>query len=889
MGVEDVFATLGVSAHGLSEAEAARRLREHGPNRLPGAPPPRALLRLLRQFDNRLIYVLIAAALITALLGHLVDAAVIFGVVLVNALVGFVQEGRAAKALDAIRTLLAPRATVMREGRRVSVAADEVVPGDLVLIEPGDRAPADLRLVRHRSLRNQESVLTGESAPVEKAISPVAPGSVLGEQSSMAFAGTLIVAGQGAGIAVATGSSTEIGRISELVSSVQPLTTPLLRQMEEFAGRLTTVILAASAALFFYAVFAADYGFEDAFLIVVGVAVAAIPEGLPAVMTIALAIGVRRMAARNAIVRRLPAVETLGSVSVICSDKTGTLTRNEMMVAKAVTSSGAAFDISGSGYEPHGEVRREGSQIDPTHDAELLDLARATLLCNDAALRKRDLAWSAEGDPMEAALIAFAQKAGLESDSCRRNFPRTDEVPFDAQHQFMGSLHHGHDGSAFIIVKGSPERVLTMSAASLPPPSADVWLQRVHALAEDGHRVLALASKQATAGKRELLFSDFDHGFVLLGLVAIIDPPREEARAAIRDCLAAGIRVKMITGDHPATACAIARQLGLVGAAAALTGAQIETLDDETLRRAAVETDVFARTSPTHKVRLVHVLQDGGAVVAMTGDGVNDAPALKQANIGLAMGKSGTEAAKEASEIVLADDNFATIVAAVREGRTVYDNVQKVIAWTLPTNMGESLTIIAGILAGQTLPLTPVQILWINMVTAVTLGLTLAFEPPESTSMRRAPRSPDAPLLTGLLVWRIVFVACLFVAGAFGAFYWALSHGSLEQARTLVVNVIVIMEIFYLFNIRSQQTTSISWRGALGTPAVLIGIGVVVAFQLAFTYAPPLQSLFETRPIDLTQGLVAISIGVALFLIIEIEKFVSRRVADATFVGHDAS
>ncbi|PWB66017.1 MAG: carbonate dehydratase [Bradyrhizobiaceae bacterium] len=877
-----VLQRLGVGPDGLSDADVARRREVHGLNRLPAAQPRSALVRLLGQFHNLLIYVLMGAALVAALLGHGVDTAVILAVVLANAAIGFVQEGRAERALDAIKGMITPHASVLRDGRRTTLDAEQVVPGDIVLIEAGDRVPADLRLIRARNLKIEEAILTGESVAVEKSIAPVTAEAVLGDRSAMAYSGTFVVAGQGQGVVVATGLSTELGRISAMLGAVETLTTPLVRQMDRFARQLTATILAVSIAVFVFAVWFRDYGAGDAFMAMVGLAVAAIPEGLPAVMTITLAIGVQRMAARNAIVRRLPAVETLGSVSVICSDKTGTLTRNEMMVQTAVAASGAA-EVTGAGYEPRGEFQRDGRDFDVAADPVYSELARAALLCNDATLRQADAGWIVDGDPMEGALVSLAVKAGHDAELTRKQFPRTDEIPFDSRHRFMATLHHGHQDGTVAYVKGAPERILAMCTAQQAkagPEAIDPagWGAMVEELGTKGQRVLALAKRDMPRGTQDLAFADVEQGLTLLGLVGLIDPPREEAIAAVAECASAGIRVKMITGDHAATAGAIARQLGLNAPDAVITGEGLEGLDDAALRRAAEEVTVFARTSPEHKLRLVEALQAEGAVIAMTGDGVNDAPALKRADVGIAMGRKGTEAAKEAAEMVLADDNFASIVAAVREGRTVYDNLTKVIGWTLPTNGGEAMAIITAIFFGLALPMTPVQILWINMVTAVGLGLTLAFEPTEPDAMRRRPRAPDEPILSGLLIWRVVFVSFLFVAGAFGMFFLAEARGQpIEEARTIVVNTIVVMEIFYLFSIRYLHSTSFTLRGLLGTPAVLIGIAAIAAAQFVFTYAPFMQFLFATRPVSLLDGLAIVAVGAALFLVLELEKLVRRR------------
>ncbi|HEU0017629.1 MAG TPA: HAD-IC family P-type ATPase, partial [Methyloceanibacter sp.] len=862
---------------GLPAGEAKARKERIGPNRLPAAAKQSEILRFLRQFHNLLIYALLCAAVLAASIGHYTDAAVILAVVVVNAIIGYLQEGRAERALEAIRAMIDTRSTVMRDGRRMVIPAEDIVPGDLVLLEPGDRVPADLRLMRARNLRIDEAALTGESVPVEKGIVPTPAEIPLGDRSSMAFSGTFVAAGTGSGIAVATGAATELGRISELAGSVKTLTTPLLRQMAGLAQKLTIITLGVCAAVFAFAILVRGYPWPEAFMVIIGIAVAAIPEGLPAVMTIALAIGVQRMAERHAIVRRLPAVETLGSVSVICSDKTGTLTRNEMTVRTVITRD-KAIEVSGVGYRPAGDFEAKGRLVDPADEPALHEATRAAILCNDAELREARGAWLVHGDPMEGALLSLGIKAGHDADTLRKQFPRTDEIPFDTQHQFMATLHHTHADGVFAFVKGAPERILSM-CGSERGPSGDkaldeaFWRSRTETVASQGQRVLALAVKAMPADRRDLTFADLEGGFTMLALLGLIDPPREEARKAVEDCRSAGIKVKMSTGDHAATATAIARLLKLDDDPKVITGEALDPLDDAQLRSVAREVTVFARTSPIHKLRLVTALQADGAVIAMTGDGVNDAPALKRADIGVAMGLRGTEAAKEAAELVLADDNFASIVAAVREGRTVYDNLRKVIALTLPTNAGEASAIVAAIAFGLTLPMTAVQILWVNMVTTVALDLTLAFEPAEPGTMQRPPRSPKEPLLSGFLLWRVVFVSMLFVAGAFGVFFYALGEGhSLEVARTMVVNTVVVMEIFYLFSIRYVHGPSITWRGVFGTPAVLIGVALVVAMQFAFTYVPMMQSIFGTAPIGLYDGLLIVGVGVVLLLLVEIEK-----------------
>jgi magnesium-transporting ATPase (P-type) len=883
---DEVLAHFETGPEGLSEQEAERRRATYGPNRLPEAATRGPLARLLAQFNSLLIWVLLGAAVLAALIGHQIDALVILAVVVVNAIIGFIQEGRAEQALAAIRQMIDPQASLVRDGRRITVPAEDIVPGDHVLLEAGDRVPADLRLVRARNLRVDEAILTGESVAVEKATDPVDADAPLGDRFSAAFSGTFVAAGHGAGVAVATGADTELGRISTLIGSVEQLKTPLIRQMDRFANLLTAIILAISAAVFAFAWGLRGYALPDAFMTVVGLAVAAIPEGLPAVITITLAIGVQRMAARKAIIRRLPAVEALGSVSVICSDKTGTLTRNEMM-ARTILGAGQRLDVSGEGYAPRGsftpEGAKDGAEVEPGENPALRELIRCAALCNDAELRQDGETWIVAGDPMEGALVSLALKAGEDISKLKAELPRTDEIPFDAEHRYMATLHHSHEDGAFVYLKGAPERILAMCSRQMgddgpEPLDKDAWRDRTENLASQGQRILAFATKPMPQDHHNLAFADVEEDATLLGLVGLIDPPREEAIAAVGECHSAGIRVIMITGDHGATAGAIARQLGLAEEPKVVTGQALESLDPASLQDIARNTTVFARTSPENKLRLVEALQATGAVVAMTGDGVNDAPALKRADIGVAMGIKGTEAAKEASEMVLADDNFASIVAAVAEGRTAYDNLKKVIAWTLPTNGGQSFAIIAAVLFGVTLPVTPVQILWVNMITAVTLGLTLAFEPIEPGAMRRPPRPPDEPFLSGFLVWRIVFVSVLFVTAAFGVFFWTLERGlPLELARTMVVNTIVVMQIFYLFSIRYAHGPSLTWQGLVGTRAVLIGIATVVLAQFAFTYHPWAQFGFETRPVPLTDGLVIVAIGIVVFLIVEAEKHLMKR------------
>jgi calcium-translocating P-type ATPase len=686
---------------------------------------------------------------------------------------------------------------------------------------------------------------------VEKTTKPVAADAALGDRQSMLWSGTLVTQGTARGLVVATGQATEIGRIGGLLADVETLTTPLVAQMDHFARWLSFLILLVAGLLLVYGYYVDHYDFSEMFMAVVAVAVAAIPEGLPAVMTITLAIGVQAMARRHAIVRRLPAIETIGSVSVICTDKTGTLTRNEMVVAALETPEGA-FAVAGEGYAPEGAITPAG---------DLARLALAAALCNDAALRQRYGDWTVEGDPMEGALLAFAGKAG--GDHSAR---RLDAIPFDSRHRFMAVLTEGSAGR-MTYVKGAPERVLGMCADI----DQHHWHDRAEALARRGLRVLALAERAETG--ESINAAELEGGLTFLGLVRLIDPPRPEAIAAVAECRAAGIRVKMITGDHAGTAAAIAAQIGLQNPDRVLTGADLDKLDDAQLALEVADVDVFARTSPEHKLRLVTALQAHGLSVAMTGDGVNDAPALKRADAGIAMGLKGSEAAKEAADLVLADDNFATIAAAVREGRTVYDNLKKVISWTLPTNAGESMVVILALLLGLALPVTAVQILWINLITGITLAIALAFEPTEVGTMARPPRKRNAPILSDALVWHVVLVSLLFLAAVFGVFSYAIDKGyPLALAQTMAMNMLVVLEIFHLFFIRNIHSTSLTWAAVRGTKVVWTVVIAVTAAQFAVTYLPPLQAVLGTRPVPLMDGILIVAIGAAFFAIIEIEK-----------------
>lgn len=850
---EACLSAMDASPNGLTGSEASRRLAEHGPNRLPEVVGRGPVVRFIAQFNNVLIYVLLAAALVTATLQHWIDTGVILAVVLANAAIGFIQEGKAEAAMSAIRNMLAPHAAVLRDGERLTVDGAELVPGDVVLLEAGDKVPADLRLLDARNLAAQEAILTGESVPVEKAVTTVGADVPLGDRRSMLWSGTLVTQGTARGLVVATGGKTEIGRIGGLLAGVEQLTTPLVEQMDHFARWLSFLILLMAALLLAYGYFVGHHDFSEMFMAVVGVAVSAIPEGLPAVMTITLAIGVQAMARRNAIVRRLPAIEAIGSVSVICTDKTGTLTRNEMVVAAVETPDGA-FQVSGEGYAPEGIISPAG---------DLTSLALASALCNDAHITLKDGQWAVAGDPMEGALLAFAGKV---CGNHRHDHRRLDAIPFDSRHRFMAVLTESMRGRT-VYVKGAPERVLRMCG------DIDLkhWHQRAEAMAGQGMRILALADRQEPG--ETIAPASLEQGLRFLGLVGLIDPPRPEAIAAVAECRTAGIRVKMITGDHAGTAAAIAAQIGLENPDRVLTGVDLDRLDDAQLALEVATVDIFARTSPEHKLRLVTALQSNGLSVAMTGDGVNDAPALKRADAGIAMGQKGSEAAKEAADLVLADDNFASIAAAVREGRTVYDNLKKVISWTLPTNAGESMTIVLALLIGLALPVTAVQILWVNLITGITLGIALAFEPTEVGTMARPPRPRNAPILSGELVWHVILVALLFLAAVFGIFSYAIDRGyPLALAQTMAMNTLVVLEIFHLFFIRNIHSTSLTWAAVRGTKVVWTVVIAITVAQFAVTYLPPLQAVLGTMPVPFVDGLLITALGAVFFAIIEIEK-----------------
>ena len=871
---------------GLTTAEAADRLGRFGPNVLPHVETAGALVRLLRQLQHPLIYVLLGAGATTAALGEVVDASVIFGVVVINAVVGFIQESKAEAALDALRAMVRTEARVVRNGRTDVVSSDELVPGDLVRLEAGDKVPADLRLLQLAELHVDESALTGESVPVVKDEVVLPPATPVADRRNMLYSGTLLTSGTGIAIVVATGAETELGEIHRLVGAADVLATPLTRKLAGFSKILTVVILALAAVTFVVGVARGEPA-ADMFTAAVALAVGAIPEGLPAAVTITLATGVSRMARRRAVIRRLPAVETLGSTTVICSDKTGTLTENQMTVREIWTPQ-RLFEVTGSGYAPDGQVLDEaGRPVDTTSSEALRWSLLAGARCNEARLIQDNDRWEVVGDPTEGALVAVAAKGGLDVAALRREYPRVATIPFSSDRQYMASLHEDVDGAALVVLaKGAAERVLAMCGAqmdedgTLRPVDRDTVLAAAETLARRGLRVLATAMRPAD--DPSALDEDALPGtLVLTGLQAMLDPPRAAAAGAVQSCHTAGIAVKMITGDHAATARAIADHIGVTDpgrASTVLTGADLAQLDDDHYADAVENTAVFARVSPEQKLRLVEAMQDRGHIVAMTGDGVNDAPALRQANIGIAMGLGGTEVAKEAADMVLTDDDFATIEGAVEEGRGVFDNLVKFIVWTLPTNMGEGLVILVAILLGTALPILPVQILWINMTTAVALGLMLAFEPKEPHIMSRPPRNPRGPLLTGALVVRVLLVSALLVGGSWWLFEWERNNGaSLAEARTVALNLFVAVETFYLFSCRSL--TQSVWRiGLFSNRWVLGGVVTQVVAQAAITYLPFMNQLFRTAPIPADAWLRILLLALVASLIVAVDKRLRHKV-----------
>lgn len=900
---DTVLEELDAQDAGLSTEEANGRYERVGPNVLQKSSGDGVLQILWRQINDPLIYVLLASGALAMALGKIVDGSVVLGVVVINTLIGFAQEYKAGKDIEALTDLVPSETTVLRDGERKTVEAPQIVPGDVILLESGDKVPADGRLLAQRNLQIDEAALTGESVPVYKGTDSVSETASIGERTSMIYGGTLVASGTGKAAITATAGETELGRISEMLSETTDLQTPLTRQIST-AGKWITGAILVIAVLLFGVGLLRGYPLVDAVLSAIALAVAAIPEGLPAVITIALAIGVRRMADRKAVIRYLPATETLGSANVICTDKTGTLTKNEMTVQKLWTPDGSGagefYELSGVGYAPEGELSgTNGEKVDPSD--ELIKLILAGALCNDAGLLQDGDAWLVEGDPTEGALIVAARKLGFDEGDIRQKLARRDAVPFESERQYMATLNEipagltksGIEDSQSIYVKGAPEVILERCerAAGGADLDRELVTRNIQDMANEGLRVLAFARKPARS-LTELTEDDAQGGFELLGLQGMIDPPREEAIEAVRRCHEAGITVKMITGDHAGTAAAIGRQLGLIGEdGKAITGRELDEFSDEELTEAASNTNVFARVAPEHKLRLVNSLQAQGEVVAMTGDGVNDAPALKQANIGTAMGITGTDVSKESSDVVLTDDNFASIAAAVEEGRRVYDNIRKSFAFILPTNVGQALIILFAVMlfpivGGEPLlPIQPTQILWVNMVVAVTLALPLAFEVLEPDAMNRPPKKADSQLVDSLVLGRTVGVGLLMAAGGIGLFlfeyYGQLGQGTasgvaLAEAQTMAVTTIVFFQIFYLLNSRSLLY-SVLQVGLWTNKWIYVGIGVLLALQVGFVYLPFMNTLFHSAPLGLLEWVQAIAVGLIVLPVLSLEKWLRAR------------
>lgn len=870
-------------SEGLDIFVIQHRQERFGVNQLAQRKRKSPIIRFLLQFNNPLIYVLLGSSLLTLLVKGPVDAGIILGVVLVNAIVGYIQESKAENAISALAQSMVVEATVIRSGKKQKIPATNLVPGDIVLLQSGDKVPADLRLFQTRELQIAEAVLTGESVSVQKnSTHSLAINTLLSERINMAYATTLVTFGQGKGIVIGTGENTEIGRISQLISEADSIETPLTRKFSEFSQLLLYALLGIAGLIFVIGLVRGN-NLADTLTNSIALAVASIPEGLPAAVTVTLAIGVTRMARRKAIIRKLPAVEALGSTTIIGSDKTGTLTQNQMTVKEIFTNS-TTYLVEGSGYDPSGKFLVGTNHPLESFPEPLQRVLIAGVLANDSHLILENGLWVIQGDPTEGALIVSAEKAGITESDLNKDFPRLESIPFESDYQYMATLHEDrHDEEKLAAVKGSVEAILARSEyvylenGTIERINKEEINDTALRMSARGLRVLAFAEKRFPASQITLDHDELQDGLIFLGLQAMIDPSRPEAVEAVAVSQDAGIMVKMITGDHPLTASAIAHEVGIRQADQVLTGRELERIKDEALIEVVKETGVFARVTPEQKLRLVEAMQASGNIVAMTGDGVNDAPALKQADIGIAMGITGTDVSKEAADMVLTDDNFATIEAAVEEGRGIFDNLTKIISWTLPTNLGEGLVIFLAILLNEVLPILPVQVLWINMVTVALLGLVLALEPIEPGIMIRPPRNPNTPILTKYIIRRIIIVGILILIGAFGLFEVELLHGeSVEIARTVAVNLVVFVEIFYLFSSRSLQK-SIFQVGVFSNPLLWLGVVSMILLQLLFTYVPFMQRIFMSGPLDLNQWWRILGFGLFSLLVVEIEKWLTSR------------
>jgi magnesium-transporting ATPase (P-type) len=877
--VEETLINIDSTADGLNGSDATARLQQYGENALPQKPGKPAWMRFLAHFNDVLIYVLLAAALLKAVMGHWIDMTVILGVAVINALIGHIQESNAEKSLQSIRNMLSSEAVVVRQGSHETVPTTALVPGDIVVVRAGDRIPADLRVIEAHNLRVEEAILTGESTVVEKNTEALSGELPLGDRYNLLYSGTTVSSGGGKGVVVATGSDTELGHINQMMSDIEKHRTPLMVQMDKLGKTIFITILVMMAVLFVFSILFRDMPVSELMLSLISLAVAAVPEGLPAIISIILSLGVQAMARHKAIIRKLPTVETLGAMTVICSDKTGTLTMNEMTV-KAVITAQTTYRVEGDSYEPVGNIH-------PIDDPTPVTVAQGSLLerylrtidlCNDSQLMKDEQGlWKITGGPTEGALKVLAAKIPLPAlDTEMRS-----KIPFDSQYKYMSTLYRLGDEEV-ILITGAPDVLFRLcqfqqTDDGLQPFDQPYWESKIEEYAREGLRMVAAAWKPAANGQRELDHPDLQDGVILLGIAGMMDPPRPEAITAIADCLQAGIRVKMITGDHPQTAMSIGQMLGIGNAGSAITGRELEVMDDQQLSEAAQKYDIFARTSPEDKFRLVQALQSKQEVVGMTGDGVNDAPALKRADVGIAMGIKGTEVTKEAADMVLTDDNFATIARAVNEGRRVYDNLKKTILFIIPSNIAQGLLIIIALLAGNLIPLTPVLILWMNMATSATLSFGLAFEAGEKNIMNRPPRKPNLHVMDGYAIWRVVFVGLMIAISAFVLEAWLQPRGySAEFIRTVLLQTLVTAQWFYMLNCRVSDGFSLS-KGLLENKGIWIVSGVLLVLQLLIIYAPFMQMLFGTESLPFRYWVITFVIGFAMFLIVEAEKMLTRR------------
>lgn len=855
---------------GLSEEKAEERKEKYGLNKLPEGKQTPEWIKFLRQFNDVLIYILIIAAVVTFILGKYIDTAVILLVAIINGVIGYVQESKAEKALEGIKNMLSLKAMVFRDDHKEQIDSTEIVPGDVVFLTSGDKIPADIRLFEVDGLKVEESPLTGESSPVEKQTEILDEDTPLGDRSNMVFSGTTVSSGTAKGIVTETGESTEIGKINRSMNEVEAIKTLLLKQTDKFGKTISVVILILAVILFILGMWIHDYEWGELLLSVISLTVASIPEGLPAILTIILALGVQSMADKNAIMRSLPSVETLGAVTVICSDKTGTLTKNEMTV-QSVTTGDNSYSVTGLGYKPEGKiVNEDDEEIDVLKENDLKELLTAARTVNEADIYQEDDQWGVRGDPTEGCLITLAEKATVDIDA----LDIKSKIPFDSEYKYMAGLVEENNLKK-IYIKGAPDRLFEM--ADLDSKERTYWEERVSKRTKQGERVLAFGIKEVSKEKDHISHEDLQSGITLLGLTGIIDPPREEVIEAIKVCKKAGIKVKMITGDHKETALAIAKELGITEQDKVTEGRELEDMSEEKIQSLVEEVDVFARTSPENKLQLVEALQNNGHVSAMTGDGVNDAPALKRADIGVAMGIKGTEVAKEASKMVLVNDDFSTIVNAVKEGRRVYDNLKKTILFILPTNGAEALLVAAALLLGINMPLTPVQILYVNMITAVTIALALAFEPLEKGTMSKPPRNSDERLLSPYYIFRIIFVSILIAGSIMWINQGLLSGYDSEHLNTITLHSLVFAQLFHLFNVRNERHFSLNNQFFDNKAAFLVS-GLLIAVQLLVTYVPFLASALGLYPIELTYWIYPVLVGLGVFAVVEIEKFVTHKI-----------